>query len=397
MEALNTPTSAVPTADGGFLLAELGALSGPDTGARIRKVSASGTITTVAGTGVPGFSGDGGPATSAQLYQPTAAVPTSDGGFLISEYGNCVVRKVSAAGTITTAAGVAPSSGPTYHCGNSGSGGPATAAQLYQPTAAVPVSDGSFLIGSFGSPPGTPANDAQVNRVLPSGTILSAFVPVLANQSAPKIAGNAVLNGTLMCSQGTWAATPTSVLYQWNRNGAPIPSAAGSSYRAVAADVGQLLTCTVTASAGGATGSATSAPVTIARVGSLAPVCVFTHTSSTVRVARDAAKKKPKPPKNVLIFSFRCNQAAKVKIGGKIKETIKRKHHKTTITTIVLRSRDVQVKGGVTVTSTLALPKTAISGLKKGNSESATLTLVATNANGKGHASTTIKRIKPKA
>src|SRR6202011_2362973 len=96
MEALFTPTAAVPTADGGFLLAELGALSGPDTGARIRKVSASGTITTVAGTGVPGFSGDGGPATSAQLYQPTAAVPTTDGGFLISEYGNCVVRKVSA-------------------------------------------------------------------------------------------------------------------------------------------------------------------------------------------------------------------------------------------------------------------------------------------------------------
>ncbi len=162
---LQFATAAVPTADGGFLLAEA-------EGARIRRVSPGGIIDTVAGTGVAGYSGDGGPATSAQLNQPTAAVPTADGGFLISEYGSCIVREVSASGTISTVAGMTPS--PDANCGDSGLGGPATAAQLYQPTAAVPVLDGSFVIGTRQPAPGKPANDAAVNLVSPGGTISSA-------------------------------------------------------------------------------------------------------------------------------------------------------------------------------------------------------------------------------
>ena len=98
-QPLDTPISAVPTADGGFLVAEYGSNT-------IRKVATDGTVTRVAGNGTPGFGGDGGQARDAQLYQPTAAVPTADGGFLISELGNCVVRKVSAAGVISTVAGV---------------------------------------------------------------------------------------------------------------------------------------------------------------------------------------------------------------------------------------------------------------------------------------------------
>src|SRR3954468_1010504 len=97
--ALSFPESVAPTADGGFLIADR-------ANHRIRKVAPDGTIATVAGkTSNVAFSGDGGPATAADLYYPTDAQPTPDGGFLISDSYNNRIRKVSAAGTITTVAG----------------------------------------------------------------------------------------------------------------------------------------------------------------------------------------------------------------------------------------------------------------------------------------------------
>ena len=55
-----------------------------------------GVITRVAGTGTPGNTGDDGPATDAQLSGPTGVAVTADGGFLIADRGNNVVRAVSA-------------------------------------------------------------------------------------------------------------------------------------------------------------------------------------------------------------------------------------------------------------------------------------------------------------
>ena len=80
---------AHPTADGGFLIADPG-------NNVVRKVSAAGVITRVAGTGTRGNSGDDGPATDAQLNEPAGVAVTTDGGFLITDSGNSVVRKVSA-------------------------------------------------------------------------------------------------------------------------------------------------------------------------------------------------------------------------------------------------------------------------------------------------------------
>jgi uncharacterized protein (TIGR03437 family) len=91
---------------------------------RIRKVS-NGVITTIAGDGVPGFSGDNGPATSAQLASPSGVAVDSAGNLYIADEGNNRIRKVSG-GVITTIAG-----NGTY--GYSGDGGPATSAQLSQP------------------------------------------------------------------------------------------------------------------------------------------------------------------------------------------------------------------------------------------------------------------------
>jgi sugar lactone lactonase YvrE len=98
----------------------------------IREVSAStGIITTVAGNGFVGFSGDGGPATSAELWDPRDVAVDGSGNIFIMDTGNCVVRKVTAfTGVITTVAGTPPDSSGNYYCDFSGDGGPATSAEL---------------------------------------------------------------------------------------------------------------------------------------------------------------------------------------------------------------------------------------------------------------------------
>jgi streptogramin lyase len=101
-------------------------------------------ITRVAGTGVAGNSGDGGPATDAQLNSPVGVAVTADGGFLIADYYNHVVRKVSAARVITRVAG-------TGIMGNSGDDGPATDAQLNNPFGVAVTADGGFLIAEYGN------------------------------------------------------------------------------------------------------------------------------------------------------------------------------------------------------------------------------------------------------
>jgi streptogramin lyase len=77
-----------------------------DTGNnRIRRVDVNGIITTVAGSGVAGFSGDNGPAVSAQLSAPAGVAVDVDGNLFIADTGNHRIRKVTPAGIITTIAG----------------------------------------------------------------------------------------------------------------------------------------------------------------------------------------------------------------------------------------------------------------------------------------------------
>ena len=71
--------------------------------------AATGIMTTVAGIGTRGFSGDGGPATEAQLWIPLGVAADGDGNILISDMYNARIRQVAAAtGTITTVAGEMP-------------------------------------------------------------------------------------------------------------------------------------------------------------------------------------------------------------------------------------------------------------------------------------------------
>ena len=95
---------------------------------RIRKVDAeTGNISTVAGTGTPGYGGDGGPATAAQINAPRGVAVDGDGNIYIADVNNRRVRKVTAStGVISTVAGTGTS-------GSDGDGGAATAAQLNTP------------------------------------------------------------------------------------------------------------------------------------------------------------------------------------------------------------------------------------------------------------------------
>jgi sugar lactone lactonase YvrE len=105
-----------------------------------RVVAATGVITTFAGNGTHGYSGDNGPATSAQLSFPTGLAFDKSGNLYISDYGNNVVRKVvMATGAITTIAG-------NGSAGSSGDGGPATAAQLSYPLGLATDSAGNLYI-----------------------------------------------------------------------------------------------------------------------------------------------------------------------------------------------------------------------------------------------------------
>jgi uncharacterized protein (TIGR03437 family) len=114
------------------------------------------TISTIAGNNTSGYSGDNGPATSAQLNQPGGIVVDSSGNIYFSDAGNHVVRKISN-GTITTYAGTAGTPGYT------GDGGPATKAELNNPAGLALDSSGDLFIAD--------AANNLIREVSKSGTI----------------------------------------------------------------------------------------------------------------------------------------------------------------------------------------------------------------------------------
>ncbi len=105
---------------------------------RIRKINTSGIITTIAGNGTMGYNGDGIPAITATLTQPAAVIPDNAGNVYIGDVNNYRIRKVNTSGIISTIAG-------TGIYGYSGDGGQATAAQIGSPEDIVIDHSGNII------------------------------------------------------------------------------------------------------------------------------------------------------------------------------------------------------------------------------------------------------------
>ena len=118
-----------------------------DTGNNVIRevVQATGNIITVAGNGTAGYSGDGGPATSAQLNSPRGVAVDASGNVFIADTGNNVIREVvQATGNIITVAG-------NGSAGYSGDGGAATSAQLNVPYDVAVDQNGDLFIADTGN------------------------------------------------------------------------------------------------------------------------------------------------------------------------------------------------------------------------------------------------------
>ncbi len=111
---------------------------------RVRKVDTKGVITTFAGTGAAGYSGDGGPAAQAELNGPLGVCVAPNGNIYVNDNGNGRVRAISPSGTISTVAG--NGSGVS-----SGDGGPATAAGFVIPIRCAVDSNGNLFIVDQGA------------------------------------------------------------------------------------------------------------------------------------------------------------------------------------------------------------------------------------------------------
>jgi sugar lactone lactonase YvrE len=131
--ALNQPYDVRFDGDGNLYIADYG-------NHRIREITADGIMHTVAGSGTPGYSGDGGRAVEARLRGPYGVYPLRDGSFLIADSENNVIRQVDATGYIKTLAG-------TGQQGYSGDDGLAKLARFNEPQALFVVQSGRIIVG----------------------------------------------------------------------------------------------------------------------------------------------------------------------------------------------------------------------------------------------------------
>jgi sugar lactone lactonase YvrE len=146
---LNNPIGIAVGADGSMYI-------GDAQNHRVRKVSPSGVISTIAGTGTAGFAGDGAAATAAQFNFPGALAIDAAGDLFVADYANNRVRKIAASGVVTTVAG-------TGVAGFSGDAAAATAAQISGPFALAIGTNSSLLIAD--------QNNSRIRRIGGDGLI----------------------------------------------------------------------------------------------------------------------------------------------------------------------------------------------------------------------------------
>ncbi len=133
---INNPTGVLIDGSGNLLIAD-------QANNVIRSVNTSGIINTLGGDYLygRGYSGDGGPATAAEFFNPEQFATDAAGNLFVADYFNYVIREINTSGIISTVAG-----NNSYGTGFSGDGGPATAAEMTTPSAVVFNSVGNMFI-----------------------------------------------------------------------------------------------------------------------------------------------------------------------------------------------------------------------------------------------------------
>ncbi|MBD3266629.1 hypothetical protein GF373_08165, partial [bacterium] len=135
--ALNNPERLVVDSSGNIFFSDR-------DNNRVRKIDSQGVITTIAGTGEAGYVGDGGPATEAKLKSPVGLLLRANGDLYVADRGNHVVRKIDASGVITTIAG-------RGELGYAGDNDKATKAFLHLPNDLAMDSQGNLYIADSGN------------------------------------------------------------------------------------------------------------------------------------------------------------------------------------------------------------------------------------------------------
>ena len=209
---------------------------------KVRKVTAAGIITTYAGTGTSGSNGDNGAATSAQLHAPTAVSVDVKGNAYVADTYNNKIRMVNSAGIITTFAG-------TGQQGNSGDGGLATAAQLSRPTGlAIDVNGILYIIdnesslvrkvsttGIITNFAGTGASGSSGDSGLASAATFGYITAVSADIFGKLYIADTDNNNIRMVS-GTGIITTFAGMVPYGGDGGAATSALMNQPRAVSAD-----------------------------------------------------------------------------------------------------------------------------------------------------------------
>ena len=209
---LNGPTGVAVDAAGNLFIAD-------EHNNRVREVNPGGVISTVAGNGTGGYSGDGGPATSAELYYPAGVAVDTAGNLFIADTWSNSVRKVTPGGVISTVAGNGTG-------GYSGDGGPATSAELYYPSGVAVDAAGNLFIADF--------NNQRVRMVTGVASVTTFFPQVAVGGGSDTLftitnTGSTAASGNLILTdqQGN-PFTVSGVLT--DSSGTTQPASVGSSF-----------------------------------------------------------------------------------------------------------------------------------------------------------------------